>query len=191
MTTSAPAHAPALSLDEILERRRSTREFAPRPLADAEVRRLLWAGQGVTDADGRRTAPSAGAQYAIELYAVTPTAILRYVPSANDVVVVGEGARRSDLQAAAAGQECVGQAPVTIVVAGVVSRLETRYGGHAHGYLLLEAGHVGENILLEAVALGLGAVPCAKFDAGAVAAVLGLPAGQLPLEIIPVGHPKA
>jgi hypothetical protein len=33
-------------------------------------------------------------------------------------------------------------------------------------------------------------VPCAKFDTDAVASVAGLPAGQVPLEIIPVGHPK-
>jgi SagB-type dehydrogenase family enzyme len=190
MTSSAPVHTSALSLDEILARRRSMREFAPSPLTDAEVHRLLWAGQGVTDAEGRRTAPSTGAQYAIELYAVTPSAIVRYVPATDDVAAIAAGSRRSDLQAAAAGQECVGQAPVSIVIAGVVSRLEARYGGHAHGYLLLEAGHVGQNILLEAVALGLGAVPCAKFDAGAVAAVLGLPGDQVPLEIIPVGHPK-
>jgi SagB-type dehydrogenase family enzyme len=190
MMTSAPAHAPAVSLDETLERRRSTREFAPRPLTDAEVRRLLWAGQGVTDAEGRRTAPSAGAQFGIELYAVTPSGVLHYEPATDDVAVIAEGSRRAELQAAAAGQECVGQAPVTIVIAGVVSRLEARYGGHALGYLLLEAGHVGQNILLEAVALELGAVPCAKFDADAVASVAGLPAGQVPLEIIPVGHPK-
>jgi nitroreductase len=63
------------------------------------------------------------------------------------------------------------------------------YGGRAERYVVLEAGHAAQNLLLQAVALGLGAVPVGAFDDAAVSEVIGLPAAQSPLYLIPVGHP--
>ncbi|MBM3696522.1 MAG: SagB/ThcOx family dehydrogenase, partial [Actinobacteria bacterium] len=72
---------------------------------------------------------------------------------------------------------------------GVVERTAERYGGRAERYVILEAGHAAQNILLQAVALGLGAVPVGAFDDGAVRRVLAMSASWTPLYIIPVGRP--
>jgi nitroreductase len=56
-------------------------------------------------------------------------------------------------------------------------------------YVYNEAGHCAQNILLEAVALGLGSVPVGAFDDEAVKTLLGLSQEQ-PLYIVPVGVPK-
>ena len=54
----------------------------------------------------------------------------------------------------------------------------------------LEAGHATQNLLLQAVALGLGAVPIGAFDDGQVHEALHLSPGEAPLYLIPVGHPR-
>ena len=59
---------------------------------------------------------------------------------------------------------------------GVFERTETKYGERAVRYVHIEAGHVPQNLLLQATALGLGAVPVGSFDDVAVSEILGLPA---------------
>ena len=190
MSTAAPSiPADAVVLHEILRRRRSARAFAPIALTDAELHELLWAGQGVTNAEGRRTAPSAGAMYPLEAYAVTAGGVFHFEPTTDRVVLLAEDDRRAALQAAAADQASVGSGAGTIVLAGVLSRIEARFGDRAAGYLLLDTAHAAENILIEASALGLAALPMASFDAAAVAAVLELPEGEVPKELVVVGHP--
>jgi nitroreductase len=68
------------SLEAAIEARRSVRDLDPRALTDEQVGRLLWATQGVTDPTGLRAAPSAGATYPLEVYAVTAERVARYVP---------------------------------------------------------------------------------------------------------------
>jgi len=53
----------------------------------------------------------------------------------------------------------------------------------------MEVGHAAENLLLQAVALGLGGVPVGAFDDIAVKHVLSLPAEQEPLYLVPIGRP--
>ena len=88
------------------------------------------------------------------------------------------------------GQEAVAGAWAVVVIVGQPARTATRYGARATRYMWLEAGHVAQNVLLEAVSLGLAAVPVGAFDDAAVATVLGLPDGEVPLYLIPVGHPR-
>jgi nitroreductase len=54
----------------------------------------------------------------------------------------------------------------------------------------LEAGHVAQKILLQAVALGLGGVPIGAFQDEQVQKVLSLPRDHQPLYLIPIGHPR-
>ncbi len=178
------------SLQEVLALRRSVREFTPRPLTTTEIGQLLWAAQGVTDRDGRRTAPSAGGLYPLELYAVTSDGLFHYVPERHALLRAVEADLRAELQAAAYGQAAVGGAPLVIAITGVVARTAVRYGqDRAQRYVQLEAGHVAQNLLLQAVALGLGAVPIGAFDDARVQAVLRLPGGEFPLYLLPIGQP--
>lgn len=183
----APAADGSMSLEQVIERRRSQRVFRPDPLSVTTIGQLLWAGQGVTSADGKRTAPSAGASYPLELYLVTHTEVLHYLPEGHQVESRAATGLRSALQAAALGQEPVGAAPAVLVVAAVPGRTQPGYGTRAAAFVQLEAGHAAQNILLEATARGLAAVPIGSFDPARAAAVLALPTGQEVLYLIPVG----
>ncbi len=185
-----PDTAGLMTLEEALARRRSIRDFEPDALDEATVGQLLWAAQGITDPAGHRTAPSAGGLYPLELYAVAADGILAYLPVGHAVERLSEVDRRPDLRFAALNQDVVGAAPLVIVVTAVVARTAARYGERAERYVALEAGHAAQNVLLQATALGLGAVPIGAFDDATVARVLELPPERLPLYLIAVGRPR-
>jgi len=65
-----PRFEGGLSVEEALASRRSIRDYARTALTLDEISRLFWAGQGLTDAEGFRTAPSAGGLYPLELYLI-------------------------------------------------------------------------------------------------------------------------
>lgn len=187
----SPAPTGPLSLEEALARRRSVREFDTIPLTMAELGQLLWAAQGITDERGFRTAPSAGALYPLEVYAVTADGIFHYEPPGHRLAQVSAGDARQALQKAALDQKAVGQAPALFVIAAVYGRTARKYGAErSPRYVHLEAGHAAQNLLLEAAALGLGAVPIGAFDDKEVQQALGLPADHEPLYLIPTGHPQ-
>ncbi|MFB3738347.1 MAG: SagB/ThcOx family dehydrogenase [Candidatus Velamenicoccus archaeovorus] len=185
----SPTTRGSVSLEAALASRRSIRDFTDEPLTASELGQLLWAAQGVTARWGGRTAPSAGALYPLEVYAVTEAGLFHYLPNGHQVEAVTGADLRGPLALAALGQAPVRDAPAVLVVTGVVARTEVKYGDRAERYVLLEAGHAAQNVLLESVALGLGAVPIGAFRDEAVGAVLGLEAEETPLYLLCVGHP--
>jgi SagB-type dehydrogenase family enzyme len=187
----APQLKGPLSLEETLAQRRSVREFSDAPLTLAELAQLLWAAQGVTHPAGLRTAPSAGALYPLEVYAVTREAVYHYDPQGHCMTVRVQGDARPALHAAALKQDPVLKAPAVIAIAAVYARTAGKYGEErTPRYVHLEAGHAAQNILLQAVALNLGAVPIGAFWDDQVQQALGLPSDHQPLYLIPVGHPR-
>jgi SagB-type dehydrogenase family enzyme len=166
------------------------REFKDEPLTLAELGQLLWAAQGVTNQYGFRTAPSAGALYPLEVYAVTREGAYHYEPQGHRLTVHLEGDLRQALYEAALRQDPVLDAPVVFVIAAVYGRTAAKYGAErSPRYVHLEAGHAAQNVLLQAVALNLGAVPIGAFYDERVQEVLKLPSDQQPLYLIPVGRP--
>ncbi len=179
-----------LSLEEALARRRSMRRFIKRGLTLDELSQLLWAAQGITVGWGGRTAPSAGALYPLEVYAVTPEGLYRYLPQDHKIVLRSRGDLRPKLWEVGFWQDAIKEAPVVFVIAAVYERTSVAYGARAERYVQLEAGHAAQNLLLQAVALSLGGVPIGAFYDEGVREVLSLPADHKPLYLIPVGHPK-
>lgn len=184
-----------LSFEEVLAKRRSVREFKKSPLTLEEVSQLLWAVQGITDPKrGLRTAPSAGALYPLEVYVVIgevkdlPQGVYRYIPKEHKIQQVKSEDVREKLAQAALGQVWVKEAPVVICISAEFERTERKYGQRAWRYVYLEAGHAAQNILLQAVALGLGGVPVGAFNDGEVQQILSLPEKHLPIYLIPVGR---
>lgn len=53
----------------------------------------------------------------------------------------------------------------------------------------MEAGHAGQNIYLQATALGLGTCAVGAFNEPALADLLGLTEEETPLYVFPVGYP--
>jgi SagB-type dehydrogenase family enzyme len=177
------------SLENVVERRRSVREYTESPLTIDELSQLLWATQGVTSESGKRAAPSAGALYPLEVYVVDSAGVHHYVPGTHRLELLVAGDLRGDLSAAAVDQSAIAEAPAVFVIAGVTARTEVKYGSRAERYVVLEAGHAAENLLLQAVALDLGAVPIGAFTDADVQRVLALPSDREPLYLIPVGRP--
>lgn len=195
ITLPAPDRDGPISLEATLAKRRSVRDFAPGPLTTAEVAQLLWAGQGITGAGGRRTAPSAGALYPLELIAAVghvdavPAGVFRYDPNTHALARIGNSDRRQQLARAALSQAWVGDSAVIIAVVGVPRRTTAKYGERGRRYIYLEAGHAAQNICLQAVALGLAVTPIGAFRDDAVHDLLGLGAEAQPIYLLPVGRP--
>ena len=186
----APRVAGLVSLEEALAARRSTRGFSAELLTLDDLSQLLWSAQGTTEpGGGGRAAPSAGGTYPLELYVVSPMGLYHYLPPDHSLEVLGEEDLRSALAQAALDQQHVADAPAVVLITAVFARTEERYGKRAERYVYLEAGHAAQNILLQAVALDLGAVPVGAFRDGDVQALLDRPADHVPLYLIPVGHP--
>ena len=185
----SPELTGTVSLEQSLHDRRSAREYAATPLTLDEIGQLLWAGQGITDDDGHRTAPSAGARYPLELYAVTATELMHYLPAGHRVEQRADTTILGALPDAAFDQEFVGNAPLVVVIAADPARTEQEYGAMAGDLVQREAGHAAQNILLQATALGLVAVPVGGFDPATVEGLLALPPGQAVQYLIPIGRP--
>jgi SagB-type dehydrogenase family enzyme len=185
----SPELTGTLSLEQSLHDRRSVREYATTPLTLDEIGQLLWAGQGITDDDGHRTAPSAGARYPLELYAITAAELMHYLPAGHRVEQRVDSTILGALPDAAFDQEFVGNAPLVVVIAADPARTEQEYGAMAGDLVQREVGHVAQNILLQAAALGLAAVPVGGFDPATVEGLLALPPGQAVQYLIPIGRP--
>lgn len=182
------------SLEETLQERRSVRSYQAEPLTLDELSQLLWAGQGITAGQRFRTAPSAGALYPLELYAVAGNVkglapgIYRYEPLEHRLVSHLEGDLRLALCDAALRQSPVRNAPLVLVITGVPERTASRYGERAGRYVYMEAGHAAQNISLQAVSLGLGTVMIGAFQDQHVRSVLQLSEKEQPLYLIPTGR---
>jgi SagB-type dehydrogenase family enzyme len=186
-----PAFVGAVSLEELLAQRRSVRQFDGQRLTIAELSQLLWAAQGISDDRGYRTAPSAGALYPLEIYVATEEGVFHYLSEEHGWQVLNQSDVRQNLYEAALRQDAVRQAPVVFAIAAVYERTAQKYGGaRSPRYVHLEAGHAAQNLLLQAVALDLGAVPIGAFDDRQVQDALGLQDDHEPLYLIAVGHPQ-
>ena len=188
----APAEdSSGMSLDDALRLRRSQRDFGPVALSPAELSALLWAAQGATAGDEKRTAPSAGNLHPLVLHVVTSTGLFRYVAETGQLELVASGDRRARIASACLDQMFLADAAALFVIANNRRLSHDRYGGRAERYAMLEAGHVAQNLLLEATALGLAAVPIGAFYDAEVRELAGFAKGLEPLYVIGVGHPKA
>jgi len=186
-----PEQKGRMSLEEALARRRSVRQFTREALSQRELSQLLWAAQGITHPDGLRTAPSAGALYPLEIYVVTASGFYHYEPKGHRLIQLFDRDLRAAVRRAALDQEAITQAPAVFVIAAVYERTSRKYGtARTPRYVHMEAGHAAENLLLEAVAVGLGGVPIGAFDDDALQKVLALHTDCRPLYLIPVGHPR-
>jgi SagB-type dehydrogenase family enzyme len=184
------------SLEQLLQQRRSIREYAQTPLSLADVSQLLWAAQGITHDGGHRTAPSAGALYPLELYVVVgkvddlASGVYHYQPHGQRLQLTASGDVRGALAHAALGQEWVRQAAAVVVVTADYERTTDKYGKRGQRYVHIEAGHAAENLFLEVESLGLATVVVGAFNDDAVARVLALPKDQEPVLLLPVGRKK-
>lgn len=184
-----------VSLEEAIALRRSERSYAKLPLKLEQISQILWSAQGITDRRGFRAAPSAGATYPLEIYAVVKdggvdgleAGVYRYIPEKHALELVKEGDYSAELMSACLDQDWVGKAPLNIVIVAIYERTTRRYGERGKRYVYMEVGHVGQNIYLQATAIGLGTVAIGAFYDDEVKKVLSLPKEEVPLYVMPIG----
>ncbi len=194
----SPKHKGELSVEEAIFRRRSIRRYKDEPLTLEEVSQILWAAGGKT-IDGitgaTRAYPSAGGIYPLEIYLVAgsveglTSGIYHYRWREHSIDLVKEGDFCQNLTRAALGQRMIANAPVSIVFTAIYSRTTGRYGRRGETrYVPMDIGGAGQNVHLQAEALGLGTVIIGAFRNGAVKEALGVK-DETPLYIMPVGKP--
>ncbi|MFA4668153.1 SagB/ThcOx family dehydrogenase [Pyrococcus kukulkanii] len=181
-----------MSVEEAIAKRRSIRRYRNESLTLQELSQLLWAAQGITEPNRKfRAAPSAGATYPFEVYVVVgkvkdlEPGIYHYDPFSHSIKLIKRGDFRRALQKAALNQAWVGSAAIDIVLVAYYERTTKYYGERGRMYVHMEAGHIGQNIYLQATALNLGTVAVGAFYEDQVAEILGV--DGVPLYIFPVG----
>lgn len=196
VTLPSPGVSDPFPLDQAISERHSVRSFQRRGLTQLMLARLLWSAQGRRDAF-YRTVPSAGATYPLDLLVMVsasgvegiPHGLFKYRPEEHALLKEEEKDQRKALAVAAINQDFIRSAPVVLMVAADLTRIEPRYGSRSWRYIYLEAGHVGQNVSLMAVSLGLGSVMIGAFYDEQVKKILGLENHTEPVYIIPVGYP--
>ncbi|MFW5895874.1 MAG: SagB/ThcOx family dehydrogenase [archaeon] len=181
--------------------RRSRREYGTDPLTSGELGQLLWAAQGITErnlgAVDFRSAPSAGATYPLEVFVIVgdpgvvdlDPGIYHYDPQEHGLDRLETGNVQAALQRLAIDQEWVGAAAIDIVITGIDERTTQRYGERGRlRYVPIEAGHVGQNIYLQAEALDLATVAIGAFRDERLRELIGVAENHRPLCIYPVGR---
>lgn len=152
-----------MELFEAIRRRRSIRAFTEKEVSEREIKELLEAAI---------LAPSAGN--------IQPWSF----------VVIRDHDTKRKLAEAALNQFFIEKVPVVIVVLADWNRSRRHYGSRgANLYCLQDTAAAVQNMLLAAVALGLGACWVGAFQEEMVSAVLKVPEGFRPVAIVPIGRP--
>ena len=186
-----------VSLEEAIKKRGSVREFSSRPLSLQDLSQILWAAQGITEKEiSKRACPSAGALYPLEIYVVVKNikglepGIYHYEVFQHRLELFSRGSYSERLADACLGQLFISEAPAVIVISAEYERITWKYGERGVRYVHMEVGHCGQNIFLQAEALGLATVPVGAFWDREVQKVMGIPQNHEPLYIFPIGYSK-
>lgn len=198
-------------LDDSLRDRRSQRgPFAKRPLALAELGALLDLSVGARREASSRTAaksddpltgspllrafPSAGGLYPVEVHvaalecASVERGIHHYDPTKHALARVSPCPSGPDLARLIFSDNLGDTAAAALIFTGVFERTQAKYGERGYRFVLLEAGHAAQNVLLAAQALGLAAAPIGGFCEDALGAVMGLdPGKESPVYVVLIG----
>ena len=186
-----------VSLETAIKQRRTIRSFTSEPLSLEQCSQLFWAAQGITEDRGfKRAAPSGGALYPMDIYAVVgencvkglESGAYHYEPKSHAVSLVSKGDLRNKVAGAALSQMWMATAPLNILITAEYYRITSKYGKRGIRYAIIEAGHIGQNILLQSETMGLGAGVVGAFNDEKVKQVVNIPPNYEPLLILPVGY---
>ncbi len=184
-------------VEQAINQRRTVRSYMPKMLSLDQLAQLLWSAQGITGNRGvKRAAPSAGALYPMDVYVVAgqgcvaqiEAGVYHYEPRRHMLSLMVKKDLRDALAKAALSQMWMARAPVNLVISAEYNRVGVKYGERGVRYAMIEAGHIGQNIFLQAEALGLKAGIVGAFDDMKLTEVMNLPRAHEPLLVMPVGY---
>jgi len=186
-----------VSLEKAIRVRRTVRSFDGKTLSLHQLSQLLWSAQGITEQGGfKRAAPSAGALYPMDIYAVVGAGcvegldpgVYRYEPDAHSISPGRGKDARGDVANASLRQTWMAGAPLNLVITAEYSRIMGKYGKRGIRYAMIEAGHIGQNIFLQAQVMGLAAGIVGAFEDDELIRVMGIKETHEPLLVMPVGY---
>jgi len=191
-TSGGPATGQAIAS------RRSTRSYSTRPMTLSALSQVLFLATGISAdrwGNARRTAPSSGALYPIETYAVVHNVedvvrgVYHYAIREHELELVVAGDMRARVVDQAIEQEFLGECGVVLFLTQVLQRMRPKYQDRSYRYGLLEAGHIGENGYLAAVSQGLGACGVGAFMDDQINEMLGVDGvEEAAVYMLAVGH---
>jgi SagB-type dehydrogenase family enzyme len=192
----------AVTLDDLLARRASCRRFSGAELALDAVSSLLAAAYGEgpeVSVEGAsfpsRPVPSAGATYPLQLHVLVRAVdglapgSYHYLPGDHALAPTGPGVPFAALAEIFLGQPYLTPAAAVLVLAGALDQTTARYGDRGYRYVLYEAGHTMQNVILTGAALDVGSLNLGGFLDDALAAVLRLRPDAVPLYGVALGPP--
>ena len=197
MNLPKPSLKGEVSVEQAIKHRRTIRAYQSKPLTMEQLSQIFWAAQGITEDRGyKRSAPSGGALYPMDIYAVVgengvkglQAGIYHYDPHKHAALLITEGDFRKDVAETALSQMWMARAPLNLVITSEYGRITGKYGTRGERYAMIEAGHIGQNIFLQAEALGLRAGIVGAFHDKNVNRVMKIKRSHEPLLILPVGY---
>jgi SagB-type dehydrogenase family enzyme len=186
-----------VSVEQAIKHRRTIRSYLSKSLTLEQLSQIFWAAQGITEDRGyKRSAPSGGALYPMDIYAIVgdngvqglKAGIYHYDPHNHSAVLIVEGDFRKDVARTALSQMWMASAPLNLVITSEYRRITRKYGARGERYAMIEAGHIGQNIFLQAEALGLRAGIVGAFHDDDIIRVMNIARSHEPLIILPVGY---
>lgn len=143
-------------------------------LSLTEISTLLDAGYGLNNdrrkSEGvRHYVPSAGALFPLEMYLlplrveqIDTGKLCHYQPRTHELELIGscEGHKTAE---SLLTQRYMADAAAILFISGCMPRVIWKYGERGYRYILLEAGHVAQNICLAGAALDIGVCPVAGY----------------------------
>lgn len=158
-----------------MSNKRSRRKFTSVGLSAEELAFLLWATQGIRQLTNTHSAyrivPSAGARHSFETYLFVmrvdgiEQGLYRYLPVENELLFIDAVKDMQEcLFRACLGQSFVAKGAATFVWATIAYRMEWRYSLAAHRVILIDAGHVCQNLYLACEAIHAGTCAVGAYD---------------------------
>ena len=183
----APQTGGGKPLMQVLQSRRSVREFSDRTLSPQVLSNLLWAAAGVNRPDGRRTAPTASNRQEIDIYVITAEGLYVYEPKGHKLTAL----LSDDLRPLAGTQDFVKTAPVNLLYVADFAKYGAQMAEENKlTYSGADTGFVSQNVYLFCASEGLATVVRAGVDRSALSKAMRLRPEQRIILEQPVGYPK-
>lgn len=195
-----PRYTSDASLENVISKRRSQREYGCKNISLSSVSQLLWSAQGLTSSENKTTAPSAGGLRPLQLYVIAnlveavASGLYGYNQKEHRLELQINGNFAEDVRdAALEDQPWVEQAALIIAVTADIQMMEEHFqeqpphGQRGSRYVYIETGAVAQNVHLQATALGLGCVLVGGFDDDKVKGILDLPSALEPTALVCLG----
>ncbi len=166
---------PKVDFQTIIENRHTLRRYSIDPLSLDELTYLLWCSQGVRRVTSRpvtmRTVPSGGARHPFETFLVISNVegiapgIYRYLAIEHSLlqIAIGKG-YSAEISEVCLKQSHIRDCAVSFWWCAVPERSTWRYSTRGYRYMLMDAGHICQNLYLAAGAVNCGVCAIGAFD---------------------------